>query len=135
MALFDWNDSYSVRVKVVDEQHKHLVGILNNLHDAMTKGCAPGVTGPLLQELVEYTQTHFAAEEGFMEHAAYLGLRLHRVHHRELTKQVEDFVARHKRGEVALNIGLMNFLRDWLKNHIMKEDKEYGPWLNEHSFQ
>jgi hemerythrin len=132
MALFNWSDKYSVQVKSVDDQHRHLIGILNRLHDAMTKGKGASVTGPLLHELVEYTQTHFATEERIMEGTRYPGLAAHRTRHRELTTQVEDFVARSRRGEVALNISLLNFLRDWLNNHIMKEDKGYSPWLNEH---
>jgi hemerythrin len=45
---------------------------------------------------------------------------------------VEDHLGRFERGEIALNVELLNFLRDWLNNHIMKEDHQYGPWLNEH---
>jgi len=132
VALFNWSDRYSVHVKAMDDQHKHLIGILNNLHEAMMKGQGQTVTGPLLAELVEYTGTHFAAEERIMEGAKFPTLAAHRAHHHDLTRQVEDFVAHYNRGEAALNVNLLNFLRDWLNNHILKEDKEYSPWLNEH---
>ncbi len=52
--------------------------------------------------------------------------------HRDLVKQVDGYVARFERGEISLNVHLLNFLRDWLTNHIQKTDHQYGPWLNEH---
>jgi hemerythrin-like metal-binding protein len=132
MALVAWNNSYSVGVKAIDGQHTVLFDILNELHDAMMKGQASTITGPLLKKLVKYTQEHFAAEEKMLEAARYAGLTEHRAKHVELIKQVQEYVAKHDRGEITVNLHLMNFLRDWLSNHIMKVDKEYGPWLNQH---
>jgi hemerythrin-like metal-binding protein len=105
---------------------------LNDLHAAMLKGQARNLTGPLLRELVEYTHTHFSTEERMLAAASYPGLVIHRLKHRELIKQVEEFAARFEKGEITLNLDLMNFLRDWLSNHIQKVDHEYGSWLNEH---
>jgi hemerythrin-like metal-binding protein len=127
-----WNSKYSVGVKALDSQHTVLFGILNDLHAAMMKGQAQAMTGPLLRKLVDYTRTHFTAEEGMMANARYPGLNEHRVKHRDLMKQVEEYVGRFDRGEITLNLHLLDFLRDWLNNHIMKEDHQYGPWLNEH---
>jgi hemerythrin len=109
-----------------------LFGILNDLHDAMLKGQAQSLTGPLLRKVVEYTRTHFASEESMMASAKYPGLAGHRVKHRDLTSEVEDYLARFERGDAALNIHLLQFLRDWLTNHIQSTDREYGPWLNKH---
>lgn len=130
MALLTWNSNYAVGVKPMDSQHTVLFGLLNDLHAAMASGQAQSMTGPLLRKLVDYTHTHFAAEETMMTVAKYPGLAEHKVKHRELLKQVEEFAARFERGEAALNIDLMNFLRDWLTNHIEKVDHAYGPWVN-----
>jgi hemerythrin-like metal-binding protein len=132
MALLTWNSKYSVGVKPLDSQHTVLFGLLNDLHAAMLKGQAQSLTGPLLKKLVAYTHTHYKDEEAMMTAAKYPGLADHKIKHRDLIKQVEDFAARHERGEVTVNLQLMNFLRDWLTNHIQKTDHEYGPWLNEH---
>ncbi len=130
MALMTWNTSYSVGVKTLDSQHTVLFDILNDLHAAMLKGQAQTMTGPLLRKLVEYTRTHFAAEESMLTASRYPGLAEHRKKHADLIKQVEDYASRFERGEITLNLHLMNFLRDWLTNHIQKVDREYGPWLN-----
>jgi len=131
MGLFLWNDGkYSVGVKVLDAQHKNLVDTLNQLYDGMAAGQAKTVTGPLLTKLVEYTRDHFAAEERLFAATHYPQAASHKAEHVELTRQVEEFVGRFNRGEIALNVPLLNFLRDWLANHIVQEDKKYSPWLN-----
>ena len=135
MALMTWNSSYSVGVKTLDSQHTTLFAILNDLHSAMMKGEAQTMTGPLLRKLVEYTRTHFTAEEKMLATSQYPGLANHRKLHSDLMKQVEDYSARFERGEITLNLQLLNFLRDWLTTHIQKVDHEYGPWLNEHSIR
>ena len=132
MALLAWNQKYSVGVHTLDDQHTGLFNILNDLHEAMMKGQAQSLTGPLLKKLVDYTRSHFAAEEALLARTQYPGLKEHKALHVELVKQVEDYVERFDRGEITLNLHLLNFLRDWLTNHIQKTDREYGPWLNEH---
>lgn len=132
MALLTWDEGYSVRVEKLDSQHTVLFNILNDLHAAMTKGEAHKITGPLLQKLLDYTRTHFAAEEKLLDISGYPGFSEHRKIHAGLIQQVEEYVARYEKGEATLSLHLINFLRDWLTNHIQKTDKEYSSWLNEH---
>ena len=129
MALLSWDSSYSVGVKTIDGQHTKLFDMLNELHAAMMSGKTQGVTGKLLHKLVNYTREHFTAEEAMMAAAKFPGLDKHRIKHRNLTREVEAFVTRFEKGESAINIKLLSFLRDWLTDHIQKEDKEYTPWL------
>jgi len=130
MALMTWSDKYSVGVKALDSQHTVLFDIINDLHSAMMKGQAQSMTAPLLRKLVEYTHSHFSAEEAMLTNSIYPGLADHKLLHVELIKQVEDYAARFEKGEITLNVQLLNFLRDWLTNHIQRADHEYGPWMN-----
>ncbi len=130
MALVTWDSKYSVGVKSLDSQHTVLFNLINELHASMMKGEAQKVTGSLLTKLVDYTRNHFAAEESMMSLAQYPGLAQHKVKHQELLKKVDDFVARHQRGEGTLNVQLLTFLRDWLTSHILREDHAYGPVMN-----
>jgi hemerythrin len=132
MALMTWNDKFSVGIQSVDDQHMVLFESLNDLHAAMMKGNAGPVTKTLLRNLVAYTHDHFTSEEAMMSAAHYPGLVAHRKKHIELTQQVEDYVARYERGEITLNLHLLNFLRDWLTTHIQVEDHQYSPWMMEH---
>jgi hemerythrin len=132
MALLIWNNKFSVGIPSIDSQHMVLFESLNDLHTAMMKGNAQAVTKTLLRNLVAYTHDHFRSEEAMMAAAQYPGLAAHRAKHNALTRQVEDYAARYEKGEITLNIHLLNFLRDWLTTHIQVEDNEYGPWVKEH---
>jgi len=135
MALLAWDNGFSVGVKAIDDQHKGLFGIVDELYAAMMQRQAKSVTGPLLNKLVNYTQVHFSAEEKMMQATDYPHLIQHRARHLDLTRQVGEFMTRYEHGDGSLNIHLLRFLSDWLTRHIQQEDKEYGPWLNQHGVQ
>ncbi len=135
MPLVAWSSDYSVGVMSIDGQHSKLFDILNELHDAMKTGQGKTVTGALLDKLMSYTKEHFSCEERLMEAAGYPGLAKHRTHHEALTRQVGEFMTRFQRGEGTVTVDLLIFVRDWLKNHIQREDKEYGPCLNQHGIK
>ena len=130
MPFILWNQALSVGIPSIDRQHRQLVDIINDLHDAMLAGKAKDISGQILENLLNYTRNHFAAEEAMMTAANYAGLAAHKLRHRNLTRQVEGYVLRYHRGEITLNLHLMHFLRDWLTNHILVSDKKYGPLFN-----
>jgi hemerythrin-like metal-binding protein len=132
VGFMTWDERFSVGVKTLDEEHKVLFGILNELYDAMKRGQAQVVTGHLLKKLADYTRRHFASEEAKMTASGFAGLAEHRDKHRDLIQRVEQFIVRFERGDIMLSVDLFNFLRDWLTTHIQKTDKEYGPWLTGH---
>jgi hemerythrin len=135
MALIAWSDKLSVGVESIDAQHGLLVAILNELHDAMLRGHGKDLTEPLLRDLVAHTRDHFSAEEAMMATVDYPGLAEHRAQHLELTTKVESYVARFARGDITLNLHLVNFLRDWLTNHIRNEDRAYSSSMIAHGMR
>jgi hemerythrin-like metal-binding protein len=86
----------------------------------------------LLRKLVDSTNSNFQVEERLMACTNYPKLIEHRARHCELTRRVNEFVSRWEKGEAVIDDQLLAFLRDWLANHIQSDDKQYGPWLNEH---
>lgn len=130
MALFQWNNSFSVSNSQIDEQHKKLVGLVNQLHEAMSQGKSRDVLGGIFNELVSYTKYHFKSEEDLMLDKNYPDYSAHRLEHQKLTNQViklkQDFDA----GKTVISIDLLNFLKDWLKKHILDTDKKYVPFVN-----
>ncbi|MGD0939489.1 MAG: bacteriohemerythrin [Terracidiphilus sp.] len=135
MPLVVWSNKLSVGVKAIDEQHTVLFDTINELHAAMMKGHARTIVGELLTRLLTYTRNHFSDEERMMETAGYSDLAQHRILHRDLTKQVEDYIARFQKGDLTLSIELAGFLSDWLKNHILAVDQSYGPCMNQHGIR
>jgi hemerythrin len=131
MPLLDWNDRMSVGVSVIDAEHKTLVTMLNALHDGMQAGKAKETLGKVLDELIAYTASHFAHEERLFAQTGYPAADAHAAEHKALTKQALDVQAKYKAGATTvLSMEVINFLRNWLVNHIQGSDKKYGPHLN-----
>jgi hemerythrin len=128
--LFPWNETYSVKIGIIDMQHKNLVKIVNDLHQAMVEGNGRDELGKILSSLISYTQAHFKTEETFMESHRYPGYANHRVEHERLTRTVVELQSKFQRNEVGLTIEVMDFLKTWLSKHILGTDKLYGPFLN-----
>lgn len=130
MALITWSDALSVKVKQFDDQHKKLVDMVNQLFDAMKAGKGNQVMGDILKSLIQYTQTHFAAEERIMKQYGYPDFENHKKEHNALVLQVLDLQKQFQDGKAVLTQNVMTFLRDWLSKHIQGEDKKYGVYLN-----
>ena len=131
MPLMTWNDKMSVGIVVIDEDHKKLVSLLNELYEGITAGHGKETLGKVLDGLVSYTKMHFAREEHYFVKTGYPGAAAHKKEHDELTRQVLDVQARYKSGQIStLSLEVMSFLKNWLTNHIQGTDRKYGPHLN-----
>ncbi len=130
MALFTWNDSYSVKVALCDQQHKKLFEIINELADAMRVGKGNEIVSKTVGELLQYTRTHFQQEEALLKRANYPQLAPHQEQHKKFVADVEGLLKQTREGRAANSIQVLNLLRDWLVNHIQKTDKAYSDCLN-----
>jgi hemerythrin len=129
MPLIRWTNELSVGLGAIDSQHQQLLAMLNDLHDAMLTGTAKSKLPQIVSSLNEYATTHFASEERFMMQAGYPNLREHQVEHAAFTRKVKEFQEWLPKGTLALTLETMEFLRDWLVNHIQRTDKRYAPYL------
>lgn len=130
MALFTWNDSYSVKVAMCDQQHKKLFEIINELSDAMRTGRGQDVVSKTVGELLQYTRTHFQQEEALLQKTSYPQLTAHQELHKKFVADIEALAKQARSGETVNSIKVLNLLRDWLVNHIQKTDKLYSAHLN-----
>ena len=127
--LIVWSKSYSVGVNQMDKEHQRLVDLINTLYAAMRAGRSKDAIGSILGELVEYTKSHFAHEEKLMREAGYDGYDEQKRAHEALVSQVAEVQQKYRSG-TALGQEVMNFLKNWLVNHIQGSDKKYGPVMN-----
>lgn len=131
MPLMEWSPKLSVGINQFDGEHQKLVGMVNDLFDAVGAGKGKERLGTILDGLISYTQSHFLAEEKLMKLHAYPNFTAHKAEHDALTKQVLEVQAKFRAGATAaLSVEVMNFLKNWLIKHIMGTDKGYGPHLN-----
>ena len=130
--LFPWNDSFSVSIGIIDLQHKNLVKIVNDMHQAMVAGHGKDQLGKILSDLIKYTKDHFKTEETLLESRQYPEYSRHKSEHDHLTKTVLELQGKFHNNEAGLTIEVMEFLKSWLTKHILESDKRYSSFLNAH---
>ena len=129
MALITWSNMLSTGIIEQDNQHKRLIDLINQLNDAMKAGKGNEVLGKVLSELVNYTVTHFGYEEKLMAQYKYEDTPAHKAEHAKFVQTAGDLKKKFESGNAVITVEIMNFLRDWLTNHIMKTDKKLGQAL------
>ncbi len=125
--LIQWSNEYELGDEVIDFQHKKLVLLLNQLHDAIESNTQELLVAICLDELVKYTQTHFTQEESIMDEAEGLTddfIDSHKKTHRGFVNKIENFKKQYYEGKAEVSEGIITFLKDWLVNHILLTDKE-----------
>lgn len=126
-----WNEKLSVGVKLFDEEHKQLISYINRLNNALEIRSTQKTMEEILTGLFDYTKSHFKDEEMAMIKYEYPDFTNHKIEHDKLTKQVYDFKDRLKTGKTSFSLELMQFLSDWLINHIQDTDMKYKPLLKD----
>lgn len=134
MPLIEWDDSFSVGVDEIDAQHRRWVQLINDLDDALSRGEPEELTvakHKSLEAMVEYVRYHFGFEEQFMEQMGYPQLEAHKQLHAQMTEKLLQMQCDSTHGYQPLNTQLMSVLVNWLKDHIMNQDKKYATYAVE----
>ena len=135
MFYFQWKDDYLTHIDELDAQHQKLVALINNFYtdllncpeNAEKQACI----GKTLEELVAYSNYHFAAEEKLMLEHQYPAYQQHKLEHESFKRKVAELMQTQNEAENALPFPVVVFLRDWLTSHVIHTDKEYGPYLRD----
>ena len=130
MNKIEWKKEYELGVEEIDNQHKKLVDIVNRYVEAKTNNHEEKIIGPIVKELVEYTQTHFSSEEMHMQQHNYPLLLLHKSQHKALVAQLINILKDMKERKSAVGDELLQLLKAWLIKHILEEDHKYAKYLN-----
>lgn len=124
MAKIEWTSDLDTGIQVIDNQHRRIVDYINNLYHAIEHHSNAEVE-EVIDELVDYTLSHFTFEENLMEEAGYPFVNAHKKVHELFVKRVGSFQQRFKVGE---DVGeeLLHMLKAWLINHIRNDDADYS---------
>jgi hemerythrin len=132
MPLVEWSDEkLSVRVGMIDRQHKKMIGMINELYDAVEAKREKELLASLLIKLVHYTHYHFATEEKYFKQHEYPEIAVHKEQHDQLREQVAALDDRYYTGHKMITSEVMKLLNDWLFDHIIGSDRKFGLFLNE----
>jgi hemerythrin len=130
MPLFVWTDRMSVGVKLLDNDHKKLVLLINDLHDGIMAGRARPTLDRVIEKLVKFTRIHFAHEEQLFAETGYPGAAAHKQEHDYMIEQVKHLQACFKSdAPMAMYLEGIELLKNWLFSHLQGSDQEYGPYL------
>lgn len=133
--LVKWSAALSVGLDEVDDQHKILVGLLNDLHAAILAHHGSAECRKILDRLAEYTRVHFTTEEGLMRLLKYPGLEMHHKQHEELLNEVVALQEKLDKGTASITFELLHFLKVWLSKHITESDKRFGDFAIQRGLQ
>lgn len=133
MKQIAWDDSLSVGIEFIDEQHRTWIGHFNKVAGVLESGEAPEKIAETLGFLMDYTQVHFATEEKHMSLLSYPGLKEHKDKHHELKRTLGDMVQDYEEEGAThpLAHALDNLLRNWLIGHIRDVDARFGAFVRD----
>lgn len=130
MPFIAWTNQTSVDVKLLDNDHKKLAILINDLYDGLMDGRARESLEGIFEELLAYTRIHFVHEEELLAEAGYSGAEAHKKEHDHEFGQILDLQERFRSAtEQASYLEVMHQLKDWLFVHIRRSDKEFVPYL------
>jgi hemerythrin len=132
-TLVEWDDNYLIGIPLIDDQHKELIRLTNDLFNACLKsGEAANEHFKLaIHEMVNYTKFHFSAEEKIMENVKYPELENHKKQHESFVMQVLADVKNFEEGKRFVPNNFVRYLRDWILAHIAVSDKRYSKYIFE----
>jgi len=131
VRFVEWSNELSVGIEEIDAQHKVLVDLLNQIHEAIQQRHGAEITGEIIERLSEYTRIHFAVEESLMRILHYPEYERHKEEHDRLIEQLNGFRNKLESGKSSISFELAHFLKVWLTKHIMEADKRYTPYFLE----
>jgi len=120
-----WEEKYSVGVEEIDKQHKDFIVIMNNLYEAFSTGKGRDELEVILNDIIKYKENHFATEEKYFDLYQYENTEEHKAEHKKLKDKVDAFYEEFKTGKADITADLMDFLENWLIDHLINQDQKY----------
>jgi hemerythrin len=129
MPFIDWHPDFEMKVDEFDQHHKHLFSLLNAVYEGFVEKNASTKVSEILDELLDYASYHFSAEEYWMKEHHFPGLAAHRQEHEFFSGRVVEMQHDLVKGNSPALREVLTFLRNWITNHILATDAEYGRYI------
>ena len=128
-APIDLSDAYKVGIDSVDQEHRFLIGIYNDLVTKIGSGMSTDTLDGIVKKLFDYADYHFASEERVMLSTDYPGIELHRRQHESFVRTLNDLVTDRSDDRGADLNRLVAFVGTWIRGHILVTDKQLGEYV------
>lgn len=129
MNLTSWDIRYSIGIDELDAHHRHLIELLNSIYASFMNEAPDADLGRIFDELTDYTQYHFLAEEFLMQDWHYPEYESHKVLHDQFVKRLKELQTSFSRCNQRVSFELLAFLNSWLLAHIQETDVSFGKFL------
>jgi len=126
-----WDDSLSVDIQEIDEDHRKLVDLYNILKHSVVEGDAANYIEAVMEELISCTAWHFRHEERLMLKYDYEGFAEHKTEHQALIESAKALQQKLLQKDKPVSSKDIEFLEHWLIGHILGADMELGSYLGE----
>jgi len=127
--LVTWSNTYVTGIELIDEQHKELLNLTNQLYKACLDGEGHVMFKEVMHRLVEYVKFHFSAELKLLEKIHYPGFLDHKKQHENLALNILDAVKSYDESKKLLPNVFVRTLKDWVFTHIAVSDKLYAAYV------
>lgn len=124
--LFLWSDDLSVPTQDVDEQHKELIDLINQLYVAINENHGKDTSREILDQLIESMQAHFLFEESLMRLTHYVDYAAHKEQHEALMEQMRALQGKLDKETAAITVELLHFHKNWWSQHIRSSDRNFS---------
>lgn len=125
MDYISWIDEYSVGVDLFDEDHKKLIGFINELNKCLECTLDIDEIKKVIGALVDYSFYHFRNEESLMQEHAYPDYHEHKKEHNDLIIKIKNFRKKMEQKDPGIAMELKAFVRTWLIHHVLNIDMKY----------
>ncbi|MBP7811790.1 MAG: hemerythrin family protein [Candidatus Moranbacteria bacterium] len=124
-VMLEWEERYSVGVALIDQQHQQMFRMINDLADIIHGVPDAKRVTELLAAIVLYKRAHFATEEEYFKQFNYEGAAEHITEHRKFDEALTGLTEKHAGDTFGLAFELIDFLEDWLIQHLLNTDQKY----------
>lgn len=128
----EWEDKYSVGVQLIDEQHKKMFSTINELIEVIESTPNKEKIAGIIDQLVQYKKFHFATEERYFKEFNYEKTEEHIKKHLLFNENLAKVQEKNGDDVISLAFDLVDFLEDWLIDHLMTADQEYKECFKAH---
>lgn len=125
MAFFEWKEEYSGGIESIDDQHKVMISLMNELYDSIVREKGERNTKNIFIELLKYANYHFGLENQLFAKYDYQEKAEHLEQHQHFIDKIRNLMLKNYLTEKKVEIETLHYLRLWFQDHMLKIDMEY----------
>lgn len=131
-GIVEWDDRYTVGIQHIDDQHRVLLRLINNLYVDCSHEDSEATSHFKLAVygLINYIKYHFSGEERILKRMKYPDYAAHKRQHDEFVREILERVENSERRRAFSPKNLIRYIRDWMVTHITLIDKKYATYIH-----